>query len=247
MHQPCSLLRSLVTSALIVGMMLAPLPRVSGAASVWRPDDPPTEEIPKAEVTEASDVPLPPENTYTASQQPIMTEAFCLPTFAGLAVFQTDQSALSYGSTGGTNTTVGAVTWRTLHVSMYDWQGAGSSFSGAEFFTSHNVDMALLVGELKGPCATVPCIALAFDLDDNDVRKHYLIPLVRATENLHYVALTATHGGTRAWATNPCDSDTFCEDTYRDRLKQVLATVTPSATTHTVTVSSRPLMSSAAA
>lgn len=78
MHQPCSLLRSLVTSALIVGMMLAPLPRVSGAASVWRPDDPPTEEIPKAEVTEASDVPLPPENTYTASQQPIMTEAFCL-------------------------------------------------------------------------------------------------------------------------------------------------------------------------
>lgn len=117
---------------------------------------------------------------------------------------------------------MGAVTWRTLHVSMYDWQGAGSSFSGAEFFTSHNVDMALLVGELKGPCATVPCIALAFDLDDNDVRKHYLIPLVRATENLHYVALTATHGGTRAWATNPCDSDTFCDDTYRDRLKQAL-------------------------
>lgn len=199
-----------------------------GGAMGIKVDPPVLEEAPITGIASGTVAPVPiPANPYVAAQQPIIAEAFCGATYQGIVVFETVDSVLGAGESSANNATLGDVTWRTLHVNMYDWESAGPTLPYASFFESSNAEFALVIGELSGTCADVPCIALGFDVDLDGGRHHYLIPLVHASEVVHLSALDAMGGGDRSNSgTDPCSDDMYCNDTYRDRIKTALDSFT---------------------
>jgi hypothetical protein len=165
-------------------------------------------------------------NGYVVSQAPVITEAFCEAPGDTLAVFKLSKSAILTNEQIDGGGAVGNLAWTTLHADEYDWWTLDPSHSYFAFVFQRNATAALLIGELKGTCGSVPSIALAFDVDDESgQRLHYLIPLVIAPEVVIDTARLVpgpSWMALRAVAAGPCSGGTFCDDTYRQRMKTAL-------------------------
>lgn len=165
-------------------------------------------------------------NGYVISQAPIISQAFCEAPGDTLAVFKLSKSAILSNDQIDGGGAVGNLAWTTLHADEYDWWTLDPSHAYFAFVFQRNASAALLIGELKGTCGSVPSIALAFDVDDeNGQRLHYLIPLVIAPDVVIDTARLVpgpSWMGLRAVAAGPCSGGTFCDDTYRQRMKTAL-------------------------
>lgn len=86
-----------------------------------------------------------------------------------------------------------------------------------------NAEAALLIGDFTGSCDTVPTIALYFSIDEGAGRSHWLMPLVTAPPDVYDTAVAAAPVMIgESFGLDPCFSDTHCEDTYRQRLKDAI-------------------------
>jgi len=162
--------------------------------------------------------------TYINSQAPILFTTFCVDNSAELWIFQLESSPLTDAPVDGSHGDVDLATWHTFYFYTYNWIADGLDPTKAAELEALNAEAALMIGDLEGPCGTSHTVALYFSIDDGvGSRLYYMIPLVEATTFLYDTAVTASPAmHDRSSYQNPCDSDTYCDDTYRGRLKDGL-------------------------
>jgi len=183
--------------------------------------------VTKATLEEVKEVPAEGSlSGYVATQSLVIAEAFCIEGYSELAVWKISKSAILSSETVDGGGAVGDLAWTTLHVDEYDWSLLDGSHPYSAFIGERNAVAALVVGELKGSCGTLPCISLAFDVDDGQgERSHFLIPLVKSPQVVHDTALLVAGRSMfalRAVAENPCSGGTSLYNTYRQRMKDAL-------------------------
>lgn len=200
--------------------------------AMLQPAVPPTETpVTKATLEEVKEVPAEGAmSVYVASQAPIIAAAFCIQDYAELAVFKLSKSAILAGESVGGGGGLGELTWTSLYVSEYDFNELPATHPYSEFIGQRQAAAALIIGELKGTCGVSPCIALAFDVNDEQGQPmHHLIPLAPVTPDVHDAALIASGRSGLALliaVENPCGGGTPCHNTYRQRLSAALAAMT---------------------
>ena len=182
----------------------------------------------QVEVTGITAVPvIGPLNNYRLSQTSIISGAFCSMT-TSIAVFNLLDSAIDDEDVLGSSSTVGAIRWTTLHITPYDFTLLNPAHPHYAAMQIPTTSAALLIGRLEGPCGTVPCLAWGFDyVDSSGLTQHVLIPLAQVSEEVEDIA-DEVNGwfGPRSNATNPCDNDTYCYDTFKQRLATATTTFT---------------------
>lgn len=201
-----------------------------GALALSQPATEPAaaQPVTKAAIDDVKEVPAEGSlSIYVASQAPIIAEAFCIQDYAQLAVFKLSKSAILAGQSVGGGGELGDLTWTSLYVSEYDFGELPAAHQYAQYIGESQAVAALIIGELKGTCGVSPCIALAFDVNDEQGQPmHHLIPLVQAPQDVYEAALVAA--GSSGFAlliavANPCDGGTPCFDAYRQRISTALA------------------------
>ncbi len=121
---------------------------------------------------------------YIASQSPVIAEAFCIQNYNHLAIFKLASSAIVQGVQIDGSSDLGDLTWTSIHVSEYDFSELAVSNPSRAALLSSGAIAAFVVGELKGGCASVPCLAIAFDVPSSDasVTYHWVMPIAPATQ-----------------------------------------------------------------
>ncbi|MBX9737765.1 MAG: hypothetical protein K2X32_12655 [Phycisphaerales bacterium] len=180
-------------------------------------------------------------NGYLVSQAPVLSEAFCVENPGFLAIFKLSNSAITTTDAVSGGGAVGDVSWTTLHADEYDWGTLDPAHAYFGFIAERNATAALVIGELKGTCGIAPTIGLAFDVNDEaGQRLHYLIPLAIAPAVVIDTARLVpgvSVAGLRMAVSGPCSGGTFCDDTYRQRMKTALSAFTKCMKDHVQPVS----------
>ena len=149
-----------VGAALLLGLTLA-APALGRQSSVKAIE--PTEAVlDSVEVADSEDLPEGVRGPHSA----LIQATFGVDVGQGLAVFKLSRSVFEEAGSSEGSGDVGALSWTTHSVLEYEWSTFPEYSAFAPAFEATGVRGAVLIGRLKGAAATMPAVALGFEVSD---------------------------------------------------------------------------------